>query len=135
MKLTKNFDLNEFTYSKTAVERGINNYPQAYEQGSLKNLCVNLLQPLRDALGESISINSGYRCKQLNDAVGGSKTSQHMRGEAADCAIKGNAADLLDLLIKLNISFDQALLYKSKNFLHLSLKREGTNRRQIIKYK
>lgn len=134
MKLSKNFNLSEFTYSRTAAERGINNYPSAYAQHSLKNLCKKLLQPLRDALDKRITINSGYRCEQLNSAVGGSKTSQHMIGEAADCAIDGEAQKLLDLLIELNLTFDQAILYQSKNFLHLSLKREGSNRRQIIKY-
>lgn len=135
MKLTKNFELYEFIRSRKANELGINNYPPLTAQRALKNLCEKLLQPLRDGLGKSITINSGYRCERLNKAVGGSKTSQHMKGEAADCAIDGKAEDLLQLLLNLKLDFDQAILYESQNFLHLSLKAEGVNRKQIIKYK
>lgn len=135
MKLTNNFELHEFIRSQKANELGINNYPPLTAQRALKNLCEKLLQPLRDAFGDSITINSGYRCERLNIAVDGSRTSQHMKGEAADCAIAGKAEDLLYLLLDLELDFDQAILYKSQNFLHLSLKTEGVNRKQVIEYK
>lgn len=134
MKLTKDFDLDEFTYSDTARKLRLNNNPSHVEIGALLNLCEKLLQPLRDALGKPITINSGYRNECINTLVGGSKTSQHMKGEAADCAIDGKAIDLLQLLLDLELNFDQAILYKSKNFLHLSLKSSGANRKQVIEY-
>lgn len=135
MKLSKDFELYEFVQSRTANELGISNFPNLTAQNALRNLCVNLLQPLRNAIKQPITINSGYRCEQLNRAVKGAVSSQHMKGEAADCAIKGDAAELLHALIDLELDFDQAILYKSQNFLHLSLKATGTNRKQIIESK
>jgi len=135
MKLSKHFELYEFIRSRKANELGISNFPPEEAQQALRNLCENLLQPLRDALDKPITINSGYRCERLNRAVGGSKTSQHMKGEAADCAIDGKAEDLLQLVLDLKFDFDQAILYQSQNFLHLSLKKEGVNRQQIIRNK
>lgn len=84
MKLSPHFSLEEFTYSSTALARGIdNNVPNKYIN-SLINLCNHCLEPLRDAVKEPVIISSGYRCQTLNNIVGGSKNSQHMKGEAAD---------------------------------------------------
>lgn len=135
MKLSKHFELYEFIQSLKANELGISNFPPEAAQQALKNLCEELLQPLREALGKPITINSGYRCERLNRAINGSKTSQHMKGEAADCTINGKAEDLLQLLLNLELDFDQAILYPSQNFLHLSLKKGDNNRKQIIRYK
>ncbi|MDR2921592.1 MAG: peptidase M15 [Tannerella sp.] len=135
MKLSKHFELYEFIRSRKANELGISNFPPEETQQALRNLCEKLLEPLREAFGKPIVINSGYRCEQLNNAVRGSKTSQHMKGEAADCAIDGKAEGLLQLLLNLKLDFDQAILYQSQNFLHLSLKNGGVNRKQVIKYK
>lgn len=132
MKLSENFELKEFVRSSTAEKLGINNVPDSNAIESLKNLCEKLLQPLRDAYKKPIKINSGYRSQALNNAVNGSKTSQHMKGEAADCAINGEAEELLQLLIETNLDFDQAILYRSQNFLHLSYKLKGENRRQVL---
>lgn len=135
MKLSKHFELYEFIRSRKANELGISNFPPEEAQQALRNLCEKLLEPLREALGKPIVINSGYRCERLNSAVGGSKTSQHMKGEAADCAIDGKTEGLLQLLLNLKLDFDQAILYQSQNFLHLSLKNGGVNRKQVIRYK
>jgi hypothetical protein len=83
MKLTKNFSLAEFTQSDTAERHGINNNPTTIHIENLRLLCVNVLQPLRDAIGP-IRISSGYRSEALNNAVNGSKTSDHSHGRAAD---------------------------------------------------
>ena len=91
-----------------------------------------MLQPLRNAIGKPISINSGYRCQELNAAVGGVPTSQHQKGEAADLSIEGKAGDLLEVLEDSGLPFDQAILYRKNNFLHVSLKLEGEQRKQII---
>lgn len=131
MKLSKNFSLSEFTQSNTAISRGIDNTPSERVINSLKYLVSNLIQPLRDKWGEPIRINSGYRSEALNKAVGGVPTSQHVKGEASDLAVDGKAGDLLEVLEDSGLEFDQAILYRSQNFLHVSLKKEG-NRKQII---
>lgn len=84
MKLSKNFNLEEFTLSTQAQKVGIDNKPNARQVQKLKNLCEDVLQPLRDAAGKPITITSGYRCPQLNKLVGGVDDSQHQDGEAAD---------------------------------------------------
>ena len=84
MQLSTNFRLSEFTRSDTAKRLGIENECSSVEQVlNLAYLCHMVLQPLRDKFGP-IRITSGYRCPELNHAVGGVKNSQHMRGEAAD---------------------------------------------------
>ncbi len=84
MQLSTNFRLSEFTRSDTAKRLGIENECSSVEQVlNLAYLCHMVLQPLRDRFGP-IRINSGYRCPELNRAVGGVKNSQHLRGEAAD---------------------------------------------------
>ena len=132
MNITENFTLEEFIHSDTAVEKGIKNEPGTRERLAIMNLCVKLLQPLREAIDKPISINSGYRCPELNKAVGGVPTSQHVKGEAADLRIEEKAGDLLEVLEDSGLPFDQAILYRHKNFLHVSLKLEGEQRKQII---
>ena len=84
MQLSNNFRLSEFTRSDTAKRLGIVNECSSVEQVlNLAYLCHMVLQPLRDRFGP-IRINSGYRCPELNEAVGGAQNSHHMRGEAAD---------------------------------------------------
>ncbi len=84
MQLSNNFRLSEFTRSDTAKRLGIVNECSSVEQVlNLAYLCHMVLQPLRDRFGP-IRINSGYRCPELNEAVGGVANSYHLRGEAAD---------------------------------------------------
>lgn len=132
MNITENFTLEEFIHNDTAVEKGIKNEPGTRERLAIMNLCVKLLQPLQEAIDKPISINSGYRCPELNKAVGGVPMSQHVKGEAADLRIEGKAGDLLEVLEDSGLPFDQAILYRHKNFLHVSLKLEGEQRKQII---
>lgn len=99
-ELTKNFSLEELYNSATANRMGINNYPPESVKSQLIKL-ANLLQKIRDKYGYPIYVNSGYRCSDLNKAVGGSKTSQHMNGEAADiCATEGRTNSHLFSVIK-----------------------------------
>lgn len=129
MQLSKNFKLSEFTHSKTAVEHNIDNTPSPSEVANLKILCEKLLQPLRDVYNKPMTISSGYRNEELNNLLpNSSKTSQHMRGQAADVAVP-NPRLLLDILIASGIKFDQAILYPS--FLHISYN-EGKNRMQKL---
>ena len=124
-KLSENFDLEEFTRSDKAKELGITNEPGEKELAALRELVSRTIQPLRDKLGVPIHVNSGYRCPELNKAVGGVPTSQHQKGEAADLSIDGKASDILEALENNNIPFDQAILYRKQNFLHVSLKLDG----------
>ena len=128
MKLSKNFTLQEMTRSSTAVARGIDNIPNVEQIENLRKLCVRLLQPLRDSMNELFIINSGFRNPKLNKAVGGVPTSQHIKGQAADISVK-DPRELLAMLLRLKLDFDQAILYPT--FLHLSYNSEN-NRKQVI---
>ena len=86
--LTKHFTLEEFTRSSTAKARGIDNTVPLQFIPSLRNLCEKVLEPLRERVKEPVIISSGYRCPALNRAVGGSNTSQHMKGEACDIYVE-----------------------------------------------
>ncbi|MFV0580639.1 MAG: D-Ala-D-Ala carboxypeptidase family metallohydrolase [Parabacteroides gordonii] len=131
MNLSRNFTLQELTYSRTAVEYGLENVPGPLAFQSLRNLTTYLLQPLRDRYGNAIAITSGYRNETVNLLAGGVKNSQHTKGEAADCYIAEGPLKLLDILKASGLDFDQAIVYRRKKFLHLSY-REGFNRRQVL---
>lgn len=128
-RITKDFSLEEFTRSDEARKRGIQNTPSPEHIQNIKLLCVKLLQPLRYLYGSPMYINSGFRCKELNDILpGSSETSDHMKGLAADIRCK-NPKKLLEVLLASNLIFDQAILYPT--FLHLSY-RPISNRNQVI---
>ena len=130
MKLSKNFILQEFLVTNT----GLNNQLTSEALVNLEYLVKYLLQPLRDAYGKPIKINSGYRSKEVNKAVGGSPTSQHTKGEAVDIVSDDNKA-LFDL-IKNNFEFDQLIWEygtdKQPAWIHVSIKKTG-NRKQIMR--
>ena len=138
MKLSKNFTLEEFIRSNTADRMGIDNVPKDEEViKNLRNLCLEILQPLRDYVGAPVHINSGYRCKELNVAVGGVKNSQHCRGEACDIRIASpKQGREWAAWIEDNCRFDQMLLERNKNgavWLHVSCKRDAEANRQVFK--
>ena len=89
-KLSKNFTLEELINSPTAKAKKINNKPNKEVIENLTNLAQNVLQPIRDKFGAQIIVTSGYRSKELNKAVGGSPTSQHCLGQAADIRTKSD---------------------------------------------
>ena len=139
MRLTPHFTLEEFERSATAARLHIDNRVPAELVPNIKNLCEQVLEPLRERFGEPIYISSGYRCPQLNRAVGGVPNSQHTRGEAADiCGLSPDSTSpearrkmrewaewIMD-----NCPFDQLLRERSGNsyWIHVSLKRTGKNR-------
>ena len=84
MMLSKNLSLGEFTNSQTAKRRGIDNTPKGEHLEAAKILAENIFQPIREHFATPIFISSGYRSQALNEAIGGSKTSQHSKGEALD---------------------------------------------------
>jgi hypothetical protein len=136
-RISKNFTLDELTASATAKQMHIINAPGVDEVCALCALVHNVLQPLRDAMGESIKIGSGYRCPQLNKAVGGVQTSQHVKGEAADLCIDGDMKKGKRWFewIKSHCDFDQLIMeHNSKGtyWVHVSYRADGKNRRQVI---
>ena len=131
IQLSKNFTLEEFTYSRIAIEQGLENIPNPQALLALKNLVTYLLQPLRNRYGGTIAITSGYRNEAVNLLAGGVRDSQHTKGEAADCYIAEGPEKLLQILLDSGLAFDQAIVYRRKKFLHLSY-REGFNRRQVL---
>ena len=110
MNLTKNFTLAEMTKSETALRYDMDNTPGEKEIGNLKVLCEKVLQPVRDHYGRGVKVNSGFRHPEVNAKVGGSKTSDHCRGQAADIEIPGVPNAELAEWIKNNLEFRQLIL-------------------------
>lgn len=129
-RLSINFTLEEFTRSQTATRFEIDNTPGEKEIQELQNLVDNVLQPLRNALGSSIHITSGYRCKELNTKIGGSSTSQHMKGQAVDIVTGVWTPKQVFNYIADYLEFDQ-LIYEFGSWVHVSFN-EGNNRKQKL---
>ena len=110
MKLSANFTLSEFVKSQQAERLGIDNTPPQVVINNLKQLVVNVLQPVRMHYGKTMVVSSGYRSPALNKAVGGSKTSDHMTGCAADIEVPGVSNYDLAVYIRDNLPFTQVIL-------------------------
>lgn len=110
MNLTANFSLHEMTKSETALRKGMPNEPTEADIANLKLLAEKVLQPLRDHYGVGIKINSGYRSPDVNAAVGGSRTSDHCKGQAADIEIAGIPNATLAQYIKDSLQYTQLIL-------------------------
>jgi len=142
MQLSENFRLKEFIESQTADERGIDNRPDWEAVINLRNLCREVLQPLRNYEGKPIHVNSGYRCPELNEAVHGVGDSQHLYGEAADISVPNEqvARDWFLWIVR-NTNFDQMLFEHSSRmrnrWLHLSCRwnRKRNRHQAIFNYK
>ena len=104
---------------------------------NIEALVADVLDPLREAYGKPIYVNSGYRCEKHNKAVGGVPKSQHMLGQAADISVKSEKLKVksgLEMLARIIVAqgkFDQLILYPT--FLHVSYKRNGMNRHRVLK--
>lgn len=128
----KYFTIKELCSSSTAKQKGINNTPNSEVVNNLEQLVDYLLDPLRERYGKPITVNSGYRCSALNKAVNGSKTSQHLKGLAADITA-GSATKnktLFNLAIELDLPFDQLIDEKNYKWIHISFSK--TPRKQIL---
>lgn len=110
MKLSENFSLEELTRSATATKLGIDNTPDEEHLNNLQVVVDEIAQPLRDHFGKPVRINSGYRSPALNDAIGGSKKSQHSKGEALDLEIDGVSNMEVAGWITENCDYDQVIL-------------------------
>ena len=139
-KLSKNFTLGELIASDTAKKAGIDNTPTLLAISHLEELCINLLQPIRDAWGKPIKVTSGFRCFRLNALVGGSPTSAHPLGWAVDIRpVSGSYADfekfVINFLKKSDLKWDQVIRETSgkSKWLHLGLRNgAGKQRMQIF---
>lgn len=138
MILSEHFILEEFTASETADKLGIDNslcvVSDTYIVSNLEMLCRFTLEPIRKYLGRPVRVSSGYRCTRLNMEVGGSPTSDHCYGLAADIYFEDFANDWYEvviLLITSAIPFDQLIVYK--NFLHIGV--GSAMRRQVLDYR
>ena len=131
MKISKNFRMDEFNVSASHPELAkgipINIRP------AIIALVVHVLQPICDRTGWTCKINSGYRSIELNRAVGGALSSQHMKGEAADCVFmkEGKAVPIIDVLkVGKDLNFDQMIAYPT--FVHFSYTRLRANRKMVL---
>lgn len=133
MRLSQHFTLAEFTRTSTPLP----NVPDEAAQEGLVALCVEVLEPLRAALGAPIRITSGFRSEVVNTAIGGSPTSAHRFGLAADIKSgAGDAAHILRVLHQLDLDeLDQAIGYAPQQggHVHVGLSRPGrAPRRQFL---
>lgn len=130
----KHFTLGELCASSTADAHGIRNVPSLQETGNLKALTDAVLDPLRDWWGKPIYVNSGYRSPQLNRMVGGAISSQHVKGEAADITAGSREANRkLFAYIREHLPYDQLIDEKDCSWVHVSYRRDGKNRKQVLK--
>lgn len=141
MKISEHLSLAEVTRSDSAKRKGISNEPTAEHLENFKKLAENVFEKIRNHFGVPIHISSGYRSKALNDAVGGSKTSQHSTGEAIDIDMDGSSDGVTNVMvfnyIKDNLQFDQLIwefgTKDSPDWVHVSYESSGKQRKQILR--
>ena len=158
IRLSEHFMLSEFTRSSTAERLGLDNSLDASNPldqdviNNLRNLCEQILEPLREFAGQPIIISSGYRCPQLNIKVGGVYSSQHTLGEACDIRIpeydftgeqgqRFTNTDILDrwfTWIMNNCDYDQLIKETTDRriyWIHVSCRaNKNCNRHQVIHF-
>jgi hypothetical protein len=133
MLITKNITIEELCISETAIRKNISNIPNQIQIAFLKDLAVNVLQPIRDFFNKPVIIgpqHSGYRCDELNKAVGGEPNSQHPRGQAADFVVDGIKLSDVYLHIVLNMDYDQ-VIFEDGRWIHCSYN-SGHNRKSKL---
>lgn len=141
-KLSTNFTLEELIEAGSARRLGFDEQfdPSQEVIVNLTKLCCKVLQPLRDAIGHPLRVTSGYRCERLNKAVGGSKTSEHKEGKAADVELWINGENknqlLFDKVIELGLPFNQMIdefgTESSPAWIHISYS-EGSNKKEKLR--
>ena len=136
-KISKHISYKEGTHSNTALRRGLDNTPNESQLKCMKDTAEGLFEPLREWVGGPIKINSFFRGEPVNTAIGGSKYSQHMKGQAIDIddtfGHKTNAE--MYHYIKDNLDFDQLIWefgVKNPQWLHVSYKNKKDNRKQVL---
>jgi len=140
MNLSKNLTLAEVTKSTTAKRLGIDNTPDEWTTENLRQIAINIFQPLREAFGCPIYVSSGYRSGELNTAIGGSTRSQHVEGRALDldADVYGGCTNAqIFNWIKENMEFDQ-LIWEfgdddNPDWVHVSYVYDGDNRKRCLR--
>lgn len=140
MKLSENFSLDELTKSQTALRLGIDNTPHEEAIHNLQEVCDNILEPVRYEFEIPFSPSSGFRCLELNRAIGSSDNSQHVSGEAVDFEVpRFSNMEVAEWIIK-NLHYDQLILefYKegvpNSGWIHCSYVTNKENRQQAKKF-
>lgn len=129
----KYFTIAELCKSTTADRLGIDNRCKSEHVVNLTALVDNVLDPLRTWYGKPLTVSSGYRCPELNAAVKGSSTSQHMTGQAADIDTGDRQQNkLLFEYIRKNLPFDQLIDESHFAWVHVSYRADGKNRNQVL---
>lgn len=123
MQLSPHFRLSELLDSDTARAKGLDNNPSPEIVANLKRLCVEALEPIRAAVGP-LKVNSGYRSDAVNKAVGGSTTSAHSYGLAADLHPPSGCKALMTAIIKTNVKLDQIIF--ERTWVHVGLLHPST---------
>lgn len=136
----KYFSIKELCKSKTATDLGIDNTPKKSHEANMKLLIEKLLDPIREMWGNKIYVNSGYRCKELNGAVGGVETSHHLYGQACDISVRsvsGNK-ELFEMIKNSDLKWTQLISEKTTNkgckWIHISYC-ENNLKNQVLIYK
>lgn len=130
MKLSEHFSLGELTFSETAARKGIENCPPPEALIHLKALVLTL-EKVRALIGSPVIVTSGYRCPALNTAVGGSKTSAHVHGFAADInCLNVSPKALASMIRDSDMPFDQLILEYDR-WVHIGLSNTPM-RRQLL---
>ena len=140
MKLSNNLSAKEVTKSNTAKRYGISNEPTIEHLENLKAIALNIFQPTRDYFKKPIHVSSGYRSKALNKKIGGSKKSQHSKGQALDLdahTFGGLTNKELFDFISEHLEFDQIIwefgTYDEPDWVHVSYVSDGINRGESLK--
>lgn len=136
--ISKHISYNEAVRSNTAKRKGIRNNPTPEVLKNMKRLAEAVFEPIRNHFNVPIRINSFYRSKVLNKAIGGSKTSQHCKGQAIDIDDTYGGFKNMDVVywVKDNLNFDQMIIeYPIKGapqWVHISYVSEFQNRKRIL---
>ena len=137
MVISQHFTLGELIRSESAKRNGISNMPTPEHIENLKALCEHILEPIRAEFRVPIYISSAYRSKALNKLVNGSAKSQHCKGEAVDIDLDGHShgvtnKDIFDFIVA-KLPFDQVINEFDYAWVHVSYKRNGPQRRQVLR--
>jgi zinc D-Ala-D-Ala carboxypeptidase len=127
MNLSPHFTLEELTHSDVASRNGWDNTPSDKEVANLRRL-AGLLEKVKEALGgKPVMINSGFRNKQVNDAVGSKDSSQHRIGCAADIRVPGmTPKQVISTCILAKLQYDQIIL-EFDSWVHISVPNTETD--------
>ena len=137
--ISKHISDKEGMYSITAIRRGIDNTPNEEQLVNMELVALKIFEPLRKFVGKKIKINSFFRCPELNEAIGGSKSSQHCKGEAIDIDDTFGHATNAQMFnyIKDYLDFDQMIWEfgddKNPNWIHISYIGPLSNRNRCLK--